>query len=362
MDRTRHTNSASLTAAKYRGRNSRWVLIPVLLLGVFAAGTGCDESVDAIVGSDIPFTIWGFLNAGADTQYVRIFPVTDQLIPDPNEALDARVFSTNLTTGERREWAYERVRFDSLISGHVFWSPFRAEHQHRYRLDVIRSDGETSSVAVTVPAEVDFDVQLELDNPMIPVEIRGDAPNLVGLRVTYHAVNVPPMLAWPAGTPIAGAVQLPVTIAYDNVVERVEGGWQLMIDMPRDFTGVQSVFGRNCLITVSDQSAPDIWLRQMEFTALAADSSWAPPGGTFDPNILAVPGTFSNVDNGYGFFGAGQGVHLDWTPNTETSLAAGFNFEQKCTGLFPRNVPECWNPPIPCVDETLRDRWLLWLR
>ena len=132
MDRTRYTDPTASTAA--RCRKPRWVLVPVLLLGVLAAGTGCDESVDAIVGSDIPFTVWGFLNAAADTQYVRIFPVTDQLIPDPRDGLDARVFSTNLTTGERRKWAYEAVRLDSLISGHFFWSPFRAEHEHRYRL------------------------------------------------------------------------------------------------------------------------------------------------------------------------------------------------------------------------------------
>ena len=362
MDRTRHTNPARLTAAGRRGRRCRWALVSALVLGVLTASAGCDESVDPIVGSDIPFTLWGFLNAATDTQYVRVFPVTDQLIPDPSDGLDARVVSTNLTTGERREWTYEAVRFDSLISGHFFWSPFRAEYEHRYRLEVIRSDGETSSVEVSVPSEVDFDIQVDLGNTDIPVEIRGEVPNLVGVRVTYHAANVPPMLAWPAGTPIAAAVQLPVTIVYDDVVERVEGGWRLVINMARDFTGVQSVYGRNCLITVVDQSAPDIWLRQMEFTALAADSSWAPPGGVFDPNALAVPGTFSNVENGYGFFGAGQGVRQDWTPSVQTSLAAGYNFEPKCQGLFPRNVPECWNPPVPCVDESLRDFWLLWLR
>ena len=126
MNRTRYTDPAQPTAARRRRQKVQWVLVPALLLGVLAAGTGCEESVDAIVGSDIPFTVWGFMNAGTDTQYVRVFAVTDQLVPDPGASLDARVFSTNLTTGERREWAYEAVRFDSLISGHYFWSPFRS--------------------------------------------------------------------------------------------------------------------------------------------------------------------------------------------------------------------------------------------
>ena len=54
----------------------------VLLPGLLLATAGCEESVDAIIGTEIPFTIWGFLDVAADTQYVRVFEVTDQLIPD----------------------------------------------------------------------------------------------------------------------------------------------------------------------------------------------------------------------------------------------------------------------------------------
>lgn len=343
-------------------RKTRWVFALVLLLGELSVLTGCEESVDPFIGQDLPFTLWGFLNAGADTQYVRVFPITDHLFPDLDEPLDARVYSTDLTTGELREWTYKRVTFDTLISGHLFWSPFRAVNQHRYRLEVVRSDGETSRVEVTVPSEVDFDIQLDLGSTEIPVEVRGEIPNLVGLRVTYYAVNVPPQNAWPLGTPVAGAVQLPVTIVYDNVIERVGDGWEFTIDMNRDYEAVFAVYSINCLVSLPEESAPDVWLRNMEFNALAADSTWETPDGNFDPNILAVPGTFTNVENGYGFFGAGQSINMDWTPNVTTSLAAGFNFEPKCQGLTARNVPECWNPPVPCVDEQTRDFWQIWLQ
>jgi hypothetical protein len=343
-------------------RKPGWVLVLTLLLSSPAVLAGCEESVDPIVGTDLPFTLWGFLNAEVDTQYVRVFAISDHLIPDPDETLDARVFSTDLTTGDRREWNYQRLRFDSLITGHYFWSPFQPVHEHRYRLEVVRSDQETSIVEVTVPPEAEFDVDVDLGSTEVPVSIRGEVPNLVGLRVTYHAVNVPPMLAWPPGTVVAGAVQLPVTIIYDQVAEVVPGGWEFVIDMARDYAGVQSVYRLNCLITVPEESAPDIWLREVEFTALAADSTWAPPGGTYDPNLLSVPGTFTNVENGYGFFGAGQGIRMDWTPNITTSLAAGYDFEPRCRGFSPRDEPECWNPPVPCVDERLRDFWQLWLR
>ncbi len=340
----------------------RQLFIAFLLLGSLLATQGCEESVDAIVGTEIPYTIWGFMNAGADTQTVRVFPIEDDLIPNSSIPLDAKVFSTDLTTGERREWTYEKVRFDSLISGHIFWSPFRAEYQHRYRLEVVRSDGNMSSAEATVPSEVQFDIGINDGSTKIPVTITGDIPNLVGLRVTYNALNVPPRQAFPVGTIIQPAVSFPVSIIYDNALIEQENQWSIEIDMARDFIAVNQIYGANCLITPTTGSAPDIWLRTIEFTALAADSSWAPPGGIFDPNVLAVPGTFSNVENGYGFFGAGQGIRYEWTPNQSALLTAGFNFIPKCPGLFPTDIPECREPPEPCIGDNLADVWRIWLR
>ena len=334
-----------------RNRAFARILAMAMFLGLLLATAGCEESVDAITGTEIPFTIWGFLDSAADTQYVRVFEVADQLIPDRDAKIDARVFSTNRTTGQRREWMYERVHFDSLITGHFFRAPFRPQHEDRYLLEVVRSDGETASAEVTVPPAANFTLETGESSVTIPVFIEGNVPNLIGLRVTYHAINVPPPQAWPQGTPVAAAVQLPVIVSYDDRVERIPGGWRFTIDMDRDFEIVRRAYQINCLITDPEESAPDVWLRKMEFSGLIADSAWAPPGGVFDANVLSVPGTFSNVKNGYGFFGAGEGIGRVWTPVTETSLQAGYNFLPKCTGLFPTNVPECHNPPVPCVSE-----------
>lgn len=341
--------------------HNRWWLL-FGLFSVFVLLAGCEDSVDPFKGTELPYTIWGFLNAGTDTQFVRVFPIRDELIPDVNVDLDARVYSTDLTTGERREWIYERVDFDTLIEGHLYWSAFRAEHSHRYRLEVMSPEGEVTSSEITVPSEIEFHVDIRENSTKFPVRIIGDIPNLVGLRVTYNAVNVPPQLAWPVGTPIADAVALPVSIDYRNVVEQTDDGWEMLIDMRRDYTAVREVFRLNCLVTDELGSAPDLWLRGIEFAALAADSSWDPPGGEFDPNLLSVPGTFSNVTNGYGFFGAGQAISQGWTPTVNVSLDAGFNFEAQCQGISPVPIPSCMDPPVPCVGERLPGLWRIWLR
>ena len=343
--------------------STRWIWVATCcLMGATLVLTSCDDDVEAIIGTEKPFTIWGFINAGADTQFVRVFPINDQLLTENQNTIDARVFSTNLTTGDRQEWTYENVQFDSLISGHVFWAGFRGEHEHRYQLEVVRSDGATTSSTVTVPPEVSFNVEVRANSTRIPVSIEGSIPNLVGVRVTYNAVNVPPLQAWPVGTVVADPVQLPVTLGYDNLIEKEGDTWSFEIDMVRDFDAVSRIYGLNCLITSELGSAPDVWLRTMEISALAADSTWDPPGGVFDPNFLAVPGTFSNVENGFGFFGAGQANNITVSPGEAVSRAAGYNFQPQCPGFSPQPIPECMNPPEPCVGEVLPDIWRIWLQ
>ncbi len=322
----------------------------LLLLTTAGLIGGCDSSVNPIIGSDLPFTIWGFMNSEADTQYVRVFPISGELITERGEEIDARVFSTNMTTGERRQWSYETVHFDSLSIGHVFLSPFRAEHEHRYRLEVIRSDGEMSSVQVTVPSRVDFEI--DMDGTFVyPVRITGDIPNLVAPRVKYEAINIPP-----AGGRVFPPVVHSVVVPYDGVARPIDGGWRLDINMVLDTAAVYTEFRGACLINSYN---PDVWLRSMEFTAVVGDSTWAPPGGVFDPDILAVPGMMSNVENGYGFFGAGQEIRHHWTPSVDSRLLAGYRFEPRCTPLNPTEA--CEHPPIPCIGERVLDIWQLFL-
>ena len=46
----------------------------------------------------------------------------------------------------------------------------------------------------------------------------------------------------------------------------------------------------------------------------AANAEWDPPGGVFDADVLVQPGTLSNVENGFGFVGAGYRLSSTWIP------------------------------------------------
>jgi hypothetical protein len=309
---------------------------------------GCAESVQPYVGETRPFTLWGFLDAGADTQMVRVFSIEARLGTDRSGPIDAAVTSVDLDTGQRYVWRDSTVTYFDGSVGHIFWAPFQAEHGHRYRLEVARSDGATSRAQVTIPPPIRVTLDRMATSPVVPVTIEGEVPNLIGLEVIYRAVPAYPINAWPIGTVSPQAFTVPVTVSYDGKETRSGNTRRLSVDMKADFEHVKAVFQNYCLPT-------RIVLQRVEFRVLAADSSWAPPGGVFDIDTLIEPQAFSNVENGFGFFGAGQVASVRWSPLTSVQEASGYALGAPCL-MMPS--PACtidFQPCYRCEDPLTRD-------
>ena len=71
---------------------------------------------------------------------------------------------------------------------------------------------------------------------------------------------------------------------------------------------------------------PQYGLKLLDITLrmVVVNEAWDPPGGRFDPSVLAQPGVLQNVENGYGFVGAGYHLQKNWLPPDEALEAAGF--------------------------------------
>ena len=330
--------------AVVRKRQKRRLSFILLLACLTVLLSGCDETITPIVGEERPFTLWGFLDANADTQRVRVFTIEERLGLDRAGPIDAVVTSVDLDTGERRQWTDQEVTFSDGSVGHVFWSPFRAEFEHRYRLEVARSDGAVSSVEVTIPPSVEVELIGATERTIFPAFIRGTPPNLIRIEVEYDAATLPPLNPWPPGSPTPLAHRYSVAVSYDGKQEPTEDGWMIEINMREDFAVVQDEFERNCL------PRDLIALRRIDFRFLAANEEWTPPGGSFDLDLLIEPGTFSNVENGFGFFGGGYTVSTRWFPNLDVLASIGFKTAGPCL-LTPQNIPECQIPPEPCFRD-----------
>ena len=266
---------------------------------------GCEESVNPVLGTERAYTVYGFFNARADTQAVRIFAIEGSLALTRPEPLDARVISLEQQTGTEHAWQDSVTRFASGRIGHVFWSEFRASFEHTYRLEATRSDGAVTSVEVTVPP---------LSEPLLLSPTVADrfvflpvfwpqAPRLNHIRVRYHL--------------LCDGVPLEFEFPYALDQEQISDGSVVTVQFSSDARRIfQEVFG-SCPVR-------DLRAEALEMLVLVSNAEWEPPTGVYDAELLVEPGTFTNVDNGFGFVGAGYPARFRYEIPDSTAIAAGF--------------------------------------
>ena len=149
----------------YQGMNK---LVCIALAFLVMLSSGCEEDPNPFLGEDQPFTVYGFLNPKANRQLIRVIPVAS-LIDEVGVGADqATVRTTHVESGEMRVWKDSLVTFEDESTGVVFFSDFTPIHEETYRLEVIRDDGATSSVEVTIPRDITVTRQ-QTTNPLIPV-------------------------------------------------------------------------------------------------------------------------------------------------------------------------------------------------
>ncbi len=273
----------------------------------------CEEDVVAIVGTDLPFSMFGILTPQADTQWVRVFPIEGRLEPAPPGALDARVTSFDLFISETRVWSDSLIQEEDGQYAHVYWSPFPTPYGRVYRLEVERSDGAASRATVAVPAEAILELppQAVQAPSFFPVLVRGDVPNLNRIEVNYR-------FRFRTGVEIDTRE---VLVSYDGKEERTEGGWLIQLTPRADLLQIQRILEERVDVD------PEVGLKLTRLTIrlIVASAEWDPPGGVFDADVLVQPGTLSNVENGFGFLGAGYRLSGTWVP-LDTFIVGDFHF------------------------------------
>ncbi len=113
--------------------------------------TSCKDTFEPFQENDrYNFSIYGFLDANVDTQWVRVSPVREQFnqsdrLPDMNVVLK------NLDTGEQTQMTNSLVEFRQGFYAANAWSDMDVQENHTYRLVAERPDGGTSQATVTIP-------------------------------------------------------------------------------------------------------------------------------------------------------------------------------------------------------------------
>lgn len=113
--------------------------------------SGCDDSFQPFQENDsYLFSIQGYLDASADTQWVRVGTVR-QIIDEPPEPAGITVTLKDLESGE------SVVMNDSLIASLntlSYWTTMDIKHEQSYEITAERTDGIKSRVTMTTPSEL----------------------------------------------------------------------------------------------------------------------------------------------------------------------------------------------------------------
>ncbi len=274
------------------------MLLASLLLGLSA----CQDSVNAVLGTGRAFTVYGHFSPRTDTQAVRVYAIDGTIDHVQPEPLEAHVRSIDLQTGDTHIWRDSVIQFAADNFGHIFWARFRPDYKERHRLLLTRPDGAEAQVEVVMPPLSEPELvepTVESDYVLLPV-LWKKAPRLNNIRVVYHT-NM-------------GAY----VFAYPNEQLSWPEGQVAVVQLHRD---VRYVFRA---IFQQGGSTRDTRLRAIEQILLVSSADWAPPGDVFDAELLVEPGTFSNVENGFGFVGAGYEASFYYEVPDSIALAAGF--------------------------------------
>lgn len=263
----------------------------------------CEEGVQPVLQTDRPFTIYGYFNPLSDTQAVRLFTIDGVLAHTTPEPIQVVVDSRDLESGQTTPWQDSLIQFQSGMWGHVYWSTFRPEHERTYRVEARAPDGRVTAAQATVPPVATTEVgQTDIADFNLPIPILWrDAPNLIDIVATYRTS---------AGTEI---------VRYDQEQFQTAEGSIVTLVFRRDT--------RPILLEAIRAGIDEVTLDTVVVRAVVTNSEWFPPGGVFDPDVLVEPGTMSNVENGFGFVGAGYPMTMGFKPDDSILRAAGFHVE-----------------------------------
>ncbi len=301
-----------------------WV---VLCAGLFSS---CAEDfIDPFQNEERYFTIYGFIDAQQVSHKIRVIPVTrhQAIIRRPGDiqaALDAEVLITDLTNGEIFEWVYSLEELGDGTFGHIFRTDFSVIPGRRYRLDVTRSDGVRAWAITKVPHIPDsafYDlgpVLFSTDSSEVSQEISiPGEPNPWYFEAVY---------AW-SGDLFNRRVFVP----YGRKGNAAgSSGWVTTLSISEDQSAVQETI-KESLSTGRILDDTPLILTGAGLRMAMLDDNWQLPEVDYDIEELALPTAFSNINNGYGFFGS-IGYYVQEWEACDLSGPLGYEFAEANCG------------------------------
>ncbi|MDR9419838.1 hypothetical protein [Gracilimonas sp.] len=265
---------------KDNSKSKTFISFKVVIIALVALVAGCEEPFQPLEENDQYFySIYGFLDATADTQWVRIMPVRETT-DYSDEPIDATATLTELETGE------EVIVNDSLFSmpqvapGDAliwnFWTTFDIKPSHAYSLVVERSDGAVSKTTVNIP-----------DDYPEPV-VEGRYISLTGVNNIAEA-----RIDWKVRDRRDDTIHLFRILQHRIKYFQDDDEYLITVYPNVDFT--------NEILETLEADQVDVEILDTKAVITVAGKDWI-DFSELDRSIIALPQATSNIENGVGYF------------------------------------------------------------
>ncbi|MTI86558.1 MAG: DUF4249 family protein [Balneolaceae bacterium] len=124
----------------------------IIFIGSFLFVASCENTFDPIQDKELKYySIFGALDALADTQWVRVMPIADSLFLNSQKPLNATVTLTRLSDDKKVTLHDSLFTYDNGVLAWNYWTDEPLYPKETYRLRVERPDGVFSEATTTLP-------------------------------------------------------------------------------------------------------------------------------------------------------------------------------------------------------------------
>ena len=239
--------------------------------------TGCDDTFEPLQENDrYHFSIYGYLDATADTQWVRVMPVRDAIYAGP-EPVDAVVTLEHLETGSISVMNDSLFQFGSDVFARNYWATKTLIPGDSYRLTAENSSGQSSSATITLPPDFSTPEVQQTEGEITFLYI-DTVEKLVDLQVIYAVF-------------IRQNDQLQILYFPVSQLENkslTDNGYFVTVNRRNDHNYInQRLIGRGTI-------------QPVQVFAASAGPGWV-DFSVIDDEIIELPEGISNIENGVGY-------------------------------------------------------------
>lgn len=247
------------------------IAIPFLLL----LTTACNEAFEPWQENDqYFFSIFGYLDATADTQWVRVMPVREDFFLDPDKPFDAVVTLEHMESEESVIMNDTLFAYAHGVYAWNFWTTMDLKPEQTYRITAKNSDGQASHTTVILPPDFPTPIVRIASRPFGTADlvfIEG-VERLADAQTVYH------------GRGANGSVSIRAFPHRHDTSRTASGDLQIAIDFREDRRELENfspVFKSQIFIAAAN---PDF----IDF-------------GNIQDRTAALPDGVSNIENGTGY-------------------------------------------------------------